>query len=241
MTTFRILLSALLALALAGLAPAAAQPAPDPHQQLYDTLMAGTDLDVAMRQVAGEHSRQFIATNPSLGAIARDNPDFPEELAAALYPYLRQMAARLRGEYRDDYLASFRQHLSPDEALMLAAMFNSPAGRKIMQGATSGLVREETTRETVAGQEMSREALARDSAETARLSMQHLTTADFQELERLQQRYPALSATMERVKPLMQDVLLRMAQEPPSAEEDHLAEESLTALLARYGLRLGPQ
>lgn len=136
----RCLLLAFAALAMAA-QPAAArtvEPAgltADPHERVYDTLVAQADdgpmIESVLDWMVGELER-----DSNIATIEAAHPGFLKRLRAAARPIIAGYSVRVKRAYRPRMIAILQAGLTAAEAAEIAEFYASPIGRRLVAGLT---------------------------------------------------------------------------------------------------------
>lgn len=224
-------------------APAPASPAPD--QTYADVLAAineGETLERSIDTMARTMAEQLAVSSPAMVEAEARFPGLSAAMAEATKPVLVEHTRRLQALYRPQMIAALKQHLTPPQAIDVAAFFRSVLGRKLMSGMAASYDAKATLAEAMRGknQPVTQEALDADVRVSANRTVAQFTPDELAELGRLGQRKPhllKLKEIAESLKPLR----LEMENAPLSADEEQRMGAAIDAAADKFlGKRKAP-
>jgi len=226
----RLLLPALWALALAAQPAAAQSAAPaevtaDPHERVYDTLIAQGD-DGPMIEAVLDWMVAQLASDPNIALLAKDNPGLLEALRSATRPIIVGYSRRVKREYRPRMVALLRSELTAAEASDVADFYASPIGRRLVAGI-SATYRPDSVLGTIDDERrVTSTDIERDMDSASQATLRALSAAEVEELNREIESRPAM-AKLVPVVPKLAALRAEMEEEPLTAEEEAAIEGAL--------------
>jgi hypothetical protein len=190
----------------------------DPHERVYETLIAQAD-DGPMIEAALDWMVRQLASDPNIALLAKDNPGLLNALRAATRPIIVGYSRRVKLEYRPRMIALLRSELTAAEATDVAAFYASPIGRRLVAGVSASY-RPDTVLGTIDEERRVTSAdVARDMDSASQATLQNLSPAEVEELNREIESRPAI-AKLVPVVPKIAALRAQMEEEPLTAEEE---------------------
>lgn len=237
------LVAFVLALAPVAASLQAKQPAPEAilianpyadHPAYADLITAieqTVDQDQMISGVVSAMKRQF-ASMPEFAEADADSPGLIEEVAASLRPIIIRQNRRVEALYRPEMVALFASSLTPAEARSIAEFRRSDLGRKlvgnIVQAYAPDTIFSAIQSETPVTAEQVREDLS-----TAVVSgIGQLSPEELRQLGEMMMANPAL-LKLRQVNPAIQQIRVKMENEPPTTEENTAIDEAVQAVFDR--------
>ena len=231
----RRLLLAFAALALAA-QPAAAQTVEsagltaDPHERVYDTLIAQADdgpmIESVLDWMVGE-----LARDPNIAVIEAAHPGFLKRLRAAARPIIAGYSLRVKRAYRPRMIAILQSDLTAAEAAEIADFYASPIGRKVVAGVTQSYRPDAVLGTIETEQEVSVADVEQDMDSATQAALQGLSAQETAELYAEIAARPAM-AKLVPVVPRIAALRAEMEEEPMTPEEDAAIEAAFGEIFA---------
>lgn len=222
------LAAALAALAALGLpAPALAQGAPGAavaeaqhaaYADLIATIEATVDQEQAIGNAVAALAQQFAAV-PEFAAAEAASPGLIAEVAAGLRPVLAAQNRRVQALYRPQMIALFARHLTPGEAESVTAFYRSDLGRRLVGNVTGAYRPQATLSGVTAGQPITADQVRADIGNALASGVGQLSEEELVALGQVARDNPALFK-LQQIGPEMQQIRVRMENEPLTAEEN---------------------
>jgi hypothetical protein len=238
----RCLLFAFAALALAAQPSAAqvvqaAQLAADPHERVYDTLVAQADdgpmIEAALDWLIGELRR-----DGNIAVIEAAHPGFLKQMRAATRPIIAGYSQRVKLAYRPRMIAILRAELTAEDAAEIAEFYASPVGRRLVAGVSQSY-RPEAVLGTIGSDEQVTVAeVERDMDGATQAALQGLSAAETAELHAEIAAHPAMAKLVPLV-PKIAALRAEMEEQPMTAEEEAAIGTALAEVFASLE-RSGP-
>ena len=226
----RLLLPAFWVLTLAA-QPAAAQGAApaevtaDPHERVYDTLIANGD-DGPMIEAVLDWMVAQLAADPNIALLAKDNPGLLDKLRSATRPIIVGYSRRVKGDYRPRMVALLRSELTAAEASDVADFYASPIGRRLVAGISASY-RPDSVLGTIDEERRVTSAdVEHDMDSASQAALRTLSAAEIEQLNREIESRPAM-AKLVPVIPKLTALRAEMEEEPLTAEEEAAIEVAL--------------
>ncbi len=217
--------------------PALAQPAPaaeaaaDPHERVYDTLLALSD-DGPMVEAVLDWMVAQIRGDPNVARLAADYPSLLGDVRNAARPIIVDYSQRVKRDYRPRMVALLRAELSAADAAEIAEFYASPIGRRIVAGVSANY-RPDTVLGTIDDDRAVTAAdVSRDLGNATQATLQGLSPAETEELYREIAARPAMTR-LAPVVPKLAALRAQMEEEPMTAEEEAAIGVALRKVFAK--------
>ena len=239
-TAALILLAAAPAAAPAATPQAAATaPADSTADAAYvDVLTAineGETLERSIDTMTRTMAEQLAVSSPAMVEAEARFPGLSAAMAEATRPVLIEHSRRLQVQYRPQMIAALKQHLTPPQAVDVAAFFRSRLGRKLMAGMAANYDAKATMAEAIRNKDkaVTREAIEADTRISANRTLALFTPDELVELGQLAQRKPHL-LKMKELGESLQPTRLEMENAPLSADEEQRMGAAIDAVADKF-------
>ena len=191
-----------------------------PHAQLLDVMQSGIDedrvLDNALAVV-----RSHWEADPNIVAAEARRPGLMDAMLGAAMPLLKRQNVDNKVTFRPKFVAALRSVLNDSEAREITAFYQTPIGKKMLQGVSQNSDFSETIGSVVKDRSLSTEDVARDIDNAAIKTAQQMTEADKAAMVEQLTSKPAL----QKLPAIQQAIMpVRMEMERSSMSPEFLAE-----------------
>lgn len=229
-----ILAGIALAFALPVSAPATAQASSaqsNVYERIYDAVNAGADRS-ALHDSLVEAVKRSFANEAVFQALEQESPGLIEDIGDAIRPVLIGYSERVRADYRPRMVALFRETLTQEEAVGVAEFYESPIGRRMIQGVSENYRADAVLENAASGDTVTVEQVQEDTDATTAA-----TIADLSEEERAQLIQAALAnpamAKMREMGPQMAALRAEMEEAPMTPSEEKQMEAAMGRVLKK--------
>jgi hypothetical protein len=232
---------AALALLAAIAAPLAAQGAPAPmtaaaadhpaYGEVFDAMAAAVDNEKVLDNGLAT-MRQQLAATPVLAQAEAKSPGLIEEIVAGIRPIMRRHGERVAAQYRPQMTAALAEHLTPEEAVRVAAFYRSDLGRRLMGTVTDNYNLDQTLTNAMAQKQLTEADVSADIAAAVGAGLKDMDPKDILEMARQFMSDPAM-AKLQRANPAILAIRARMENEPLTKADETEMGNVIAAVFAR--------
>ena len=231
----RCLLLAFAALAMAA-QPAVAQSIEtaqlptDPHERVYDTLIAQAD-DGPMIESVLDWMVAELERDPNIAVIEAAHPGFLKRMRAAARPIIAGYSSRVKRAYRPRMIAILQSGLTAAEAAEIAEFYASPVGRLVVAGVSQNYQADAVLGTIETDEAVTAADVERDMDSASQATLQGLTPEETAQLYAEIAARPAM-AKLVPVVPRIAALRAEMEEEPMTAAEEAAIEAAFGEIFA---------
>ena len=201
------------------------------YADLITAIKQTVDQDQMISGVVSAIKRQF-ASMPEFAEAEADSPGLIEEVAASLRPILTRQNRRVQALYRPEMVALFASSLTPAEARSIAEFRRFDLGRKLA-GAVMQAYAPDATLSGIQSETPVTADQVREDISTAVVSgIGQLSPEELCQMGEMVMANPAL-LKLQQVNPAIQQILVKMENEPLTTEENTAIDEAVEAVFDR--------
>lgn len=214
-------------------APTIANPQPDhpAYGDLMDAIDSTVNKDVMITNGLAAIRRQ-METNAALAGAEAASPGLLDEILNGMRPVLESQNERVAALYRPKMVAAMADHLTPEEAVSVAAFYRSDIGRRLMGNVVANFNMDQTMANAMSEKPVTEADVRADINSAVMEGMKQMDSKDLAEMTRQAMSNPAL-IKLNRVNPQIQRLRAQMENEALAPEEEAALGKLMESVFAR--------
>lgn len=208
-----------------------ANPNDPAFADLITAIEATVDQDRMIDTGLAAVRRQFAA-DPNLAAAESASPGLITEIVENLRPIIKRQNTRVTALYRPEMIGTIARYLTPEDAAAVAAFYRSDIGRRLMSNVVANYSVDSTLATMMEDKQVTADQVRADINSAVNEGVAQMDQKDLIEMGRLAMANPALMK-LQRVNPAIQEVRVKMENEPLTEAENAEIVGVIEAIFAR--------